>query len=344
MTLLVTGAGLIGSLTAAMASARGYNVVLTDIAPDLLAIRAVGYAGEIVQGDMGDADWLEGMIQSRNVSQVVHTATVQTPSLNANPVSGLSFNIGTPVHLLDLARRGMIGRVVLASSGTVYYGTFENGRAEAIDEDFAYRTLSQRPRSLYAVAKLAVEQLALQFHGLYGVDAICLRFAAVIGAWDGHPGLPSEAILSLIRAALAGMPPVTPEPRLTWGGTEEFVDARDCARAALAALEASNLLRRVYNVATGEVVSHAELKARIETALGLPLSPPASPVGHGFAGYPFVRPAPSAVGSAEREIGFKTAYTLADSVGWMIDHERQRKLSTRVLGEPAKHQSGALAR
>ncbi len=105
-------------------------------------------------------------------------------------------------HILDVARRKRLGRIVIASSTTVGYPVFGSRGPEAIEEDFQMRVIGERPASIYAATKLTGEHLALLHADLYQVDCLCLRYAAVIGGsleaptsvpeswWPASPPLP----------------------------------------------------------------------------------------------------------------------------------------------------------
>ena len=58
---------------------------------------------------------------------------------------------------------------------------------EAIEEDVPLHVVSERPASIYAATKLAGEHLAYLYNDLYGVDAVVLRYAAVLGGGSEPP-------------------------------------------------------------------------------------------------------------------------------------------------------------
>lgn len=312
VTVLVTGAGLIGSLAANLLAASGRDVVICDIrdtAPELAD------SVEYCHCDCLDYRALDDLVSKRKVREIIHTAAVLSSGMRADPRSGLHVNFQGMVNILELARKHDSRRVVNASSTTVLYSGFGSLPSEPIDEDVPLRLLSQRPASLYAITKLASEQLCLHYRDAYGVSTVSLRFAAVLGGDIANPSsVPGRLLKRLVDASQPHGKAILNDPLLTWAGTEEFIDARDCARAIIAALDADNPATGVYNIAAAPAVSFDQFLETFRTEIGdLDLEIPIEP-SSGFAGFPFIRPAPSATERAEREFGFKPEYSLADSI------------------------------
>lgn len=316
MTVLVTGAGIIGTLTAELLAARGDRVVLIDIrephsVPDGVAFETC---------DVADVAALTRVLLCHAVTHAIHTAAMLSTGIRKDPLNGYRVNIMGTANLLDLARKMALKRVVCASSTTVAYTVFGTHGPTPMVEDEPLRLVSQRPASLYAASKLAGEHLALLYRDLYGVDAISLRYGAVIGGSIAAPtSVPGRLLATLVAGARAGIKVALDDPLLLWGGCEEFIDARDCARANLCALDAEAPRQGVYNVANGHAYSLAEfLDAVRQCYPALEVSFPAS-IRTGFAGFPYQRPAPSSITAAANEIGFAAAYALGDSIAhWRL--------------------------
>ena len=316
--LLVTGAGLIGSLTACFAEQAGQRVVLLDIAPNEPAVRELGFTGRIVTGNVSDGAGLHALVREEGIRSVIHTAVAQSPALARNPRLAVDVNIGGAVNVLETARTCELSRVILAGSTTVTYGSFGLVRElglSSIPEDLPV----VRQRSLYAASKAAVEQFAGVYADRFDVDVVVLRFAAVLGNWGGALTLPTQAVLALARLAREEDLPATIDPLLTWSGIEEFIDARDCADAALAALRPGRLTQVVFNVAYPEAVTYADLVDTVQRRVPNRWQPALSPSSHGFAGYPVSRSALSDVSAASDVLAFRATRLLKDSVDWIID-------------------------
>lgn len=314
MTTLITGAGVIGSLTANRLAEAGEAVVLADLGlpPESVGITPVAL-------DVADFSALERVVEQHGVTRIVHTAALLSNSIRQSPLDGIRVNIMGTAHILEIARRKGLGRVVLASSTTVGYPTFGSHGPAAIEEDFPMRVIRERPASLYAATKLSTEHLALLYADLYGVDCISLRYAAVIGGSLENPtSVPGQLVTSLAAAARSGHGKID-NLLLIWGGREEFVDARDCARANALALRAPSPRQRVFNVASGEWFTLPEFVDVARDVLGpFSLEMPPEP-STGFAGFPHRRPARSDIAAARRDLAFEPAYRLADSLRYIIN-------------------------
>ena len=315
MTILVTGAGLIGRLTAQALLDHGESVLLVDLrSPDVSALSG---SGRITGAacDVADMQALASLIKQHSVRRIVHTAALLSTAIRQDPLAGIRVNIMGTSNVLECARLMGLGRIVLASSSTVGYNVFGSLGPEPIAEDAPMRMSSEQPASLYAVTKLAGEHLAGVYHALYGVDVISLRYAAVLGgdASSAPTSVPGRLMHQLAAAGRSGQHLDLEDPYLLWGGKEEFVDARDCALANVCALQAATPQQRVFNVATGEWFSmESFVQAMREVFPGLSVHLPPEPKT-GFAGFDFQRPAPSSVSAASEQLGFRSRYSLADT-------------------------------
>ena len=316
MTTLVLGAGLIGSLTAQQLLAQGDSVVLADLRVPQLAHSGVGRLATLAL-DVTDFPALMDVVKAHGVTRIVHTAALLSTAIRQDPLLGIRVNIMGTAHVLECARQLSLQRVVLASSTTLAYNTFGQHGPQAMEEDVPMRLLSERPASIYAATKLAGEQLALLYSDLYGVETVSLRYGAVLGGDLERPtSVPGRLIQTLVQAARSGQVCALNDPFLVWGGREEFVDARDCARANVRALQAAQLKQRVYNIASGEWFTLGEFVQAMQREWPqLQVQLPTEP-STGFAGFPHQRPSPSSIEAAQLELGFQTDYTLGDSLAY----------------------------
>jgi UDP-glucose 4-epimerase len=310
---MVTGAGAIGQLTAGLLAAKGEAIVVIDIRrPGTLP---PGTPFE--QCDVTDVSALADVIRNHGVTHIVHTAAVLSSGMRRDPVEGIRANVMGTMHILECARQAGVKRVVCASSTTVAYTTFGGRGPELIQEDEPLKLLSQRPASLYAASKITGEHLALLYRDLHGLDVVSLRYGAVLGgALDQPTSIPGRLLARLADGGRTGRKVQLDDPLLLWGGREEFVDARDCARANISALEAASPKQGVYNIATGAWFSLAEFIEAVRLLFpALEVAYP-EPFDTGFAGFPAKRPAPSSTEAARRELGFQAQFTLASSISY----------------------------
>lgn len=316
--ILITGAGQIGQHCARLLSARGQMCTMIDLRPpskDVLELPGVAYVGaDILQAPLNDL--LDG------VDGVLHTAAMLSTAVRANPLRGLEVNILGTARVLDAARTAGVRRFVQASSATVVYAGFPALGPEPIPEDASLGLVSHRPGSLYALTKQSCEHLALLWRDLYGLSTVSLRFAAVVGGDAAAPtSVPGRLMSRLIAAARAGGTHVLDDPFLWWDGTEEFVDPRDCGHAMIAALDAADPAQGVYAIAHPEGWTLVALTAEIASRYGaFDLVVPQHPKS-GFAGFQHIRPAPSDLSAAARELGFTARHDLRDTLKtwWSTD-------------------------
>lgn len=313
MSILITGAGLIGRLAAEQLSARGDKVVLIDIRAPSAPLTDPSILFESC--DVCDRAQLADILRRHAVAGVIHTAAMLSTGIRRDPVAGVSVNVVGTANVLECARQANIRRVVTASSTTVAYTTFGRHGAGPILEDQPLHLLSERPASVYAVTKLAGEQLALLYSDLYGLDTVVLRFGAVLGGGAEPPtSVPGRLLALLAAGGGSGGPVRLDDPFLLWGGREEFVDARDCASACVHALDAANPLQRVYNIAPGSWHSLEEFIAVVRRVFPALIVAPTPTISTGFAGFPHQRPAPSSTAAAREELGFVCAHDLEDAI------------------------------
>ena len=317
MTTLITGAGVIGCHTAHLLAERGEEVLLMDLRPARQAIATIVGSPRVavIEGDVTDYAQLTGLIERHGVKRIVHTAALLSTAIRENPLLGVQVNVMGMANVLEAARLYHVTRVVVASSATVCYPTFGDFDGDAFPEDFALKSITHRPGSIYAATKITAEHLALLYRDLYGVSTVSLRYAAVISAWRG-PGtsVPGRVLSSLAGPASRGQVSVIDDPYVVWRGGEEFIDARDCALANVAALDAGNPVQGVYTVGLGQLCGFEDFVDAVRLLYpSLQVALRVQPTG-GFAGFPHVRQAASNTDAAARELGWRPAFSLADSV------------------------------
>jgi NDP-hexose 4-ketoreductase len=127
------------------------------------------------------------------------------------------------------------------------YGRTEEG--VPVDE-----SVPPRPASVYGATKLAGTRL-VQLARTAGLDAVVLRVFNVVGAGAPEDGLPGRAAAQLRRAIADGT-----DVRLgPLDGVRDYVDVRDVADAALAAVTAPALPNSIVNIGSGHGVASRRL-------------------------------------------------------------------------------------
>jgi dTDP-L-rhamnose 4-epimerase len=250
---------------------------------------------EFRRADVRDADALDDAL--RGVAAVCHQAAKVGLGVDFQdaPDYVSSNDLGTATVLAAMARAG-VGRLVVASSMVVYgegayrgpnglerpaprriadldAGVFDprdaDGqllRPEVIAEDAPLD-----PRNVYAITKLAQEQLATSWARSTGGRAAALRYHNVYG-----PGMPQNTpyagVASLFRSALER----GEAPRVFEDGRQrrDFVHVRDVASANLAALDWTASQKpdtfRAFNVGSGSMHTIGEMAEALARHAGGP--------------------------------------------------------------------------
>jgi nucleoside-diphosphate-sugar epimerase len=324
MAILITGAGLVGSLCAARLLAESdEQPILYDVAPspenlaDKLPLDRVA----LVRGDIGDLPDLLRVLQSAPIQAIIHTAGLLTWMVNERPYAGVRINLLGTLNVLEAARLAGVARVVFCSSSTVYFGLAE-GRPAPMAEDFALRTTSEYPPSVYASMKLSGEWLGQNYARHHGLDFAAVRFGGVFGPWRGQPsGGPSRVMQEVLEAAHANRPARLSAGDLDHPGTD-YVYARDAAQGAVRAALAPSVPSRIYNIALGQAYPLRAVLAAVEQVQGRPLAVDVLPAGT-HSGYTGVAHALD-LSRARAELGYEPEFPLEAAIRDYLAWLRQR--------------------
>lgn len=180
--VVVTGAaGFIGSHVACGLVSRGVRVVGVDNFDAFYGrerkeenVRSWSDGGELVEADICDPVAMERVLGAHRGCGVIHLAARAgvRPSIE-DPVGYARVNVvGTSV-VLEASRRAGCGRMVIASSSSVYGNNEKVPFSEEDDVGF--------PISPYASTKRACELMGHVHWRLTGMPTACLRFFTVYG-------------------------------------------------------------------------------------------------------------------------------------------------------------------
>ncbi|MBN2288471.1 MAG: SDR family oxidoreductase [Candidatus Glassbacteria bacterium] len=198
--LITGGAGFIGSNLAAYLVAKNWQVrVLDNLSTGKQEnLDPVAGRADFIEGDIRDAGLLDKVLKGCAV--VFHQAALPSvPRSIAEPELSHDVNVNGTLNLLLAARRSGVGRVILASSSSVYG-----------DSEVFPRIEDQIPMPLspYAVAKLAGENYARVFATVYGMETVCLRYFNIFGPRQDPDSAYSAVIPRFIKALSNGEAPV----------------------------------------------------------------------------------------------------------------------------------------
>jgi UDP-arabinose 4-epimerase len=267
--LITGGAGYIGSHTAKLLRAAGYQpVALDNLSVGTAA--SVRY-GPLEKADIGDRRALCRIFCEHHIRAVIHFAAhAYVGESMREPQRYFSNNVVNTLHLLDAMRESGVNQIVFSSSCATY------GIPEALPiiEDHP-----QRPVNPYGESKLFIER-ALRWYGqAYQLRWVALRYFNAAGADPAgelgeihHPE--THLIPRTIFAALGT------EPALKIYGTDyqtadgtcvrDYIHVADLARAHLLALQylEADQPSAAFNLGTGRGHSVAEVVAAVERVAG----------------------------------------------------------------------------
>jgi nucleoside-diphosphate-sugar epimerase len=215
---------------------------------------------------------------------VVHLAAIPAPGLRPS-ASTFNENITSTFNVFQSAQVHGMQRVVWASSETVLGLPFDNPVPDYAPVDEAHRPL---PNSSYSLSKAAGETMATHFSRWTGIPFVGLRLSNVMQPED-------YAMFSTWQD----------EPRLRKWNLWGYIDGRDSAQACHLALTADVSGAPVYIIAAADTVMKrpsAELMAEVFPGVSLKRK---------VRG----RETLLAIRKAQKELGYKPAYSWQDCMG-----------------------------
>jgi len=305
MKVLVTGgAGFIGSHLVDALLDDGLDVVVLD---DLESgyREHVDARAELRIGSVADEAAVRDAVQGCEVvfHQAAHKAVLRSVE---HPLVTDTANTHGTLTVLKAALDGGVRRVVHASSSSVYGGAAPLPTRE---------DAPMRPRSPYAVSKLAAEEYCRVFADLYGLETVALRYFNVYGPRQRPDATYAAVVPLFIDALLNGRDPEVHGDGLQ---SRDFTFVSDVVAANRAAAHASGptCAGRAYNVAGGRSWTVLDVLGVLGELLGVDPHPRfvASRAGD-------VRHSRADPDAAAADLGFRAAVGLDEglraTVGWL---------------------------
>jgi nucleoside-diphosphate-sugar epimerase len=298
MTVLVTGAGLIGSSFAQWAAKRGERVVFLDPEPraDFLRVK-LGAAADValVRADVRDLPALIAAMREHEPNAVVHTAGLIGSRVDAMLYTALHINLLGTINVAEAVRLTGVRRLVHIST----FGVYDSRRemAAPIGESFP-----RGPGRGYGNSKVAKELILEAYQRKYGFELIMLRPANVFGLghfWSGSGG--GEKMQALMEAGLTGKPARVAEAETM---ANEYVYAKDMGRAVDLAVTAKAPRGLMFNIGNGVVTQFDDLMAivrRLFPTVQIQIEPGEPPKS---------KSQPLDISAAKRELGWAPQYSL----------------------------------
>ncbi len=262
-TYLVTGAaGFIGARVSELLLAEGHTVLGIDNLNEAYDVRIKHWRLKRLQmlsgfhfyhNDLCDRSALDRLAaENPHIDAIINLAArAGVRASLEDPWAFVDSNTTGTLNLLELAQRNGIGKLVLASTSSIYGANPPYPTPEDAD--------SSHPLQAYAASKKAAEVLCHAYHHLYHIDVTVFRYFTVYGP----AGRPDLAMFRFVQRIAEGRPlHVNGDGSQSRGFT--YID--DIARGSILGLKP--LGYEVINLGGHESITINDLIAMIEEMLG----------------------------------------------------------------------------
>jgi len=200
-----------------------------------------------VAGDITDGEMVSQVVQSHEITNIIHLAGLQVPTCRANPRLGAMVNVIGTINIFEAAKDsgGRVKRVAYASSAAVF------GKSDGP----APEELAGGMNTHYGAFKRCNEDNARVYFMENGVNSVGLRPLTVYGV-GRDTGVTSDPTKAM-KAAVVGRP-----FHIRFGGKTDFLYVADCADAFIRAASADLEGAFVFN-SHGESVDMATVVEEI---------------------------------------------------------------------------------
>ncbi len=253
-----------------------------------------------VQGSITDLDLLNDTF--KNADGIFHQAAIPSvPRSIKDPVATNDANVNGTIAVLVAAKECGVGKVVYASSSSVYGDTPTLPKMEG---------MLPNPKSPYAVSKLAGEYYCRVFSDAYGISTVALRYFNVFGPRQDPESQYAAVIPRFITRSLAGKPPI-----IYGDGTQtrDFTYVKDVVQANVKAMESN--AQGVFNVAYNQRISLLSLVDIIAEETGVKVNPVFEPPRPGD-----IHDSQADISAAQKAFGYEPKYTvrsgLKETITW----------------------------
>lgn len=303
------GAGFIGSaLVRGLLRNGASNVVVID---SLLTgqeenLDEVRNSIEFHRADIRDYDQIAPVMRGADI--VFHEAAIPSvPRSIQDPVPSHEVNINGTFQVLRAAAAGGVGRVVYAASSSAY------GDTEVLPK---IETMNPRPKSPYALQKLAGEYYSSIFTECFNLETVSLRYFNVFGPRQ-DPSSPYSGVLSLfIRSILERRSPTI------YGDGEQsrdFTYVEDVVSLNLKAAKAKGASGKMYNGGNGGRITLNQAWALLQKIEGVDIPATFGPDRPGD-----VRHSQADTTAARTELGYTPAFSFEQGLRLTLDWFRSR--------------------
>lgn len=235
--ILVTGgAGLIGLEVCRVLSEHGHEVRLFDLGEQIERVRtAIPEAVKIFNGSIVDMSSLRAAMVDCEI--VIHLgALLGVKRSEADKLRCIEINIDGTKNVLSCAVQSRITKIVFASSSEVY--------GEPLSNPVTEQSITQG-KTVYAITKLAGEELCKAYAQRYSLDYTILRYFNCYGPYQTAQFVISKFIYNVIHE----------NPPVIYGDGSQvrsYTYVSDTSRATALAALSDRANGEVFNIGTGK--------------------------------------------------------------------------------------------
>lgn len=303
--LVTGGAGTIGSTIVDQALEAGARHI--DVLDNLVRgrrdnLRDALASGRVtlVEGDIRNRNLVHDMTLGKDV--VFHQAAIRITQCAEEPRLALEVLVDGTFNVYEAAVRANVGKLVAASSASVY------GMAEEFPTPERHH--HHNNDTFYGAAKSFNEGMLRSFRAMHGIDYVLLRYFNVYGPRMDVHGLYTEVLVRWMERIADG------EAISIFGDgrqTMDFAYTTDIARANILAAQ-STVAEGVYNVASGSETSLLALAQALLKVMGSD-----APIVHGpERAVNGVSRRLADVTAARQDLGFTTQVSLEEGLAELV--------------------------
>ncbi|MEV4774305.1 dTDP-glucose 4,6-dehydratase [Microbacterium sp. LWH12-1.2] len=215
---------------------------------------------DIIRLDAADLAAMQDVVTTHEIDTVFDLAVIPLPTSLTYPAWTVQTNVGIATTFCEIARRGLVERLIHVSSSEAY------GSARYIPMDEGHPHDAITP---YAASKSAADHIIESYVQTFGIDATVIRPFNNIGPRQ-NPGSYAGIVPIIVRRVLDGV------PLEVFGDgeqTRDFIFVKDTADLIAQVHDSDECRGKVLNLATGVETSVNELISRILGLMGRPEHP-----------------------------------------------------------------------
>lgn len=308
MKILITGGmGFIGSMVSIRFVQEGHKPVIIARHMDKKLVGEIEDKAHFELCDLLDLPRLIDIIQSYEITHIIHTAALVGALSAQNPPHAVNINVIGTLNILEAARLMKIQRVVYASAKGVYGhigGEYAHPTYKPLPEDYP-----KNPVRIYESAKLMGEHMGQFYQSTYGLEFIALRFSTTFGPGKTTRHGKMSLLSQIIDGTYYGN-----KVKIEKGGEQkdDIIYTKDVAYGFFLACMKEKPKYDVYNIGTGKGYTFNDVADEVRN-----IYPDADfEIGPGlhFLGGPTHYYSVYDISRARQDLGFSPQYSLKEAI------------------------------